>query len=202
MEHYIVTNVDFFSKSEKKQAISAIIAAVHDINHKNSHPIALTFNANVDLGEIDSITKIGLVGEENSLIQANSSRLALLNQDLGIIFTTPKKFDGDEPLIYLRSKPELDPAGYQGQVKKRAINTAKRLARLGTPETVAQLHAKHMTNLFTLQKTTPHLRIRQRSNSNDRLFNLCIIKVPEIQPAHWSRKADIYGLRQVVRLLN
>lgn len=202
MEHYIVTNVDVFSISEKTQAISAIIAAVHDINHKNNHPLAITFNSDVDFGEMDSITKIGLVGDQHELIKAMASRLALLNEDLGIHFEKPKKFDGDEPVTYLRSKPELDPAGYQGQVKKRAIDMAKRLARFGTPETVAKLHAKHMTNLFTLQKTTPHLRIKQRSHSSDRLFTLCIIKVHDIQSSHLNRKADIYGLRQVVKLLN
>lgn len=201
MDHYIATSINEFSSAEKHRLISATIAAIHDINYNNNQPVALTFNADAELGDMATITKIGLVGQASELSSALASRLALLSSDTAMSFEQPQRFSGNEPSAYFRSKPELDPASYQGQVKKRAINMSKRLTRLGTPVTVAELHAKHMVNLFNLQKTTPHLRIKQLSRGSDRLFNLCIIKVTKIELSNSSRKADLYGLRQTVKLL-
>jgi len=200
MKHYIATDLSLFKASEKINLLSAVLAAIHDINFRNTKPLALTFSEVADFSDINTVNVIGVTGDEIELNKALSGRLRQLKSDVNIHFSAVTEFAGDESEAYFRNKPELDPIGYQGQVKKRAIANAKRLARLGAPVTVSQLQAQHLANLFKLQEKTPHLKVKQLSRQKDKLFNLCIIKVSD-KISEKSRQANIYGLCQVVPLL-
>jgi hypothetical protein len=185
----------------KTTQISAIISAIHDVNfYTPKSPIALTFQSNSRFDELNSLEKVGLAGSEKTLNTALLGRLSTLEKDAGVTLGNISQFSGKESKGYFSSKDGLGVIGNLNQLKKRAKIRAAYMARKGDPKSPIDIEVQMLNRAMALEKTTPYLKVKQLSWTNQQVIVLNIVKTIEGLEQS-SRAADIYGLRQVVPLI-
>jgi hypothetical protein len=185
----------------KTTQISAIIAAIHDVNfYTPQNPIALTFQNDAKFDDLSTLAKVGLAGSEQTLNTALSGRLSTLAKDADVTLGSLSQFSGKESKGYFSSKDGLGVIGNLNQLKKRAKIRAAYMARKGDPKSPIDIEVQMLNRAMALEKTTPYLKVKQLSWTNQQVIVLNIVKTIEGLEQS-SRAADIYGLRQVVPLI-
>ena len=208
MSSYIELKLSDNDKSKLTQ-IAAIIGLLHDINSANnfllankSERIALTFSQEANFFELSSVNKVGLVGEPSKLkllLQLDGVKTLFSNLELSV--SEVQVFPAETKKAYFYSKDGIGVNGNLNQIKKRAKSKFLYLKSKGIESNPYLIEAEMLGKALELEKTTPHLKIKQYSNSAQKSITLTVVRSDELNNERDTRSVSVYGLNRSVPLL-
>jgi hypothetical protein len=188
-------------KSIKDEQLSALVFQVHMLNvNAQGNPYAITIAENSDLGDFNSLNRIGLVAPNEEMLTLITGQPTQVGSKPFLTFTKPVSFSHDAKKIVLYKNKLLNPKSLLSNSKRKAIKKVNFIKKKdGIDLNINDVQAEIIAKLTLKIKQTPTLNIKVFSATSGRNFTL---NIERRDPETIKRSGyDTYGLNAPVPML-